>query len=367
MNIAFVIKDNYQNCPPLVRLLWRLSDNGHKVDIFCVGKHLSFKEINKNIKIICVPEAKGIATNFRPLLEIPRLKKALIKFDHAVDICIAFDPYALEAVRQSRTYKKIPVIYYSLELWDEFRFWPQRLFETVGHKILKGIISPQETRLAYLKKKFNLKIQSMIFPNTTYDYFEELDEDQRTLRNQLKYFVYIGGLQKGRAIPQLLEVFGNRIPHSHLIIYGKGTKRFNKRIKYLINSLKYKDNIRINEFLTYPNHYKKIRYMYVGIMLYENISLNYRYCAPNKLYEYSMMGIPILSSNQPHLKNCIEKYGMGICVDPNDVNEIEQGVRMFIDKTDIDVMSNNARQWFIKNGSYDIFFAKFLQFCESII
>ena len=115
-------------------------------------------------------------------------------------------------------------------------------------------------------------------------------------------FVYFGGLQKGRAISQLIEVFCNRVGQAKLIIYGMGRDKDIKDYKVLIDSSKFLYNIEMHEFLQYPEHFKMRNSWHVGIMLYQNISLNYYYCAPNKLYEYTMLGLPILSSNQPHLK-----------------------------------------------------------------
>ena len=46
-----------------------------------------------------------------------------------------------------------------------------------------------------------------------------------------------------------------------------------------------------------------------------NRAINVLYCAPNKLYEYSMFGIPMISNNLPALNFIFSKFEAGICTD----------------------------------------------------
>jgi glycosyltransferase involved in cell wall biosynthesis len=52
-----------------------------------------------------------------------------------------------------------------------------------------------------------------------------------------------------------------------------------------------------------------------GICLIEDISLSDRFCLPNKLFEYIFSGLPVIASNLPDMKNLIQEYEVGICVD----------------------------------------------------
>jgi glycosyltransferase involved in cell wall biosynthesis len=49
----------------------------------------------------------------------------------------------------------------------------------------------------------------------------------------------------------------------------------------------------------------------IGIIPYDNASLNHYYCSPNKLWEYAAAGVPILASPRPVLKHMISTHGIG--------------------------------------------------------
>lgn len=63
-----------------------------------------------------------------------------------------------------------------------------------------------------------------------------------------------------------------------------------------------------------------------GILLYRNDCRNNFYCAPNKLFEYMMMGLPVVAPSFPGLSRLVEGDGVGLCVDPASPREIADAV-----------------------------------------
>jgi glycosyltransferase involved in cell wall biosynthesis len=57
----------------------------------------------------------------------------------------------------------------------------------------------------------------------------------------------------------------------------------------------------------------------IGIVTYPYDGLNNIYCAPNKIFEYVQAGLPVISTDQPPLRNIIEAYEIGILVTNNEV------------------------------------------------
>jgi len=64
----------------------------------------------------------------------------------------------------------------------------------------------------------------------------------------------------------------------------------------------------------------------MGFILFRNTCLNHYYSLPNKLYEYQMAGIPIISSDFPELKRVLTEVGSGLTVNPESVEEIASAV-----------------------------------------
>ena len=88
----------------------------------------------------------------------------------------------------------------------------------------------------------------------------------------------------------------------------------------------------------------------IGLVFYDDFSLNQAFCAPNKIYEYSGFGIPILANKIPGLENTVGKYNAGKCVDfkvddlISAIKEIDNHYEMY---------SNNASALYesVDNGS----------------
>lgn len=59
----------------------------------------------------------------------------------------------------------------------------------------------------------------------------------------------------------------------------------------------------------------------VGIVTYPFQGLNNIYCAPNKLFEYALSGLPVVATNQPPLRRLVESYGIGKLVGEHDTPE----------------------------------------------
>ena len=64
----------------------------------------------------------------------------------------------------------------------------------------------------------------------------------------------------------------------------------------------------------------------IGLLFYRNTCRNNYYCAPNKLYEYMMMGLPIITPNYPGLVPVVEGENVGLCVNPEDPRAIADAV-----------------------------------------
>ena len=58
--------------------------------------------------------------------------------------------------------------------------------------------------------------------------------------------------------------------------------------------------------------------------------LSYWFATPNKMFEYIMAGIPILSTPQPEFRKIVEDYKVGTTADPRIDNSIEKGLNDLI-------------------------------------
>lgn len=94
---------------------------------------------------------------------------------------------------------------------------------------------------------------------------------------------------------------------------------------------KYKNTI-VLPYISAPYHLEVTSHAYIGILMYIPVygqftsPLNSIYCAPNKIYEYSQFGIPMLGNDIPGLKYTIDYHNMGVCLSNIDTYNIKVAI-----------------------------------------
>lgn len=85
----------------------------------------------------------------------------------------------------------------------------------------------------------------------------------------------------------------------------------------------------------------------IGMALYSNDAYfygNYGSLGNTKLFEYMMVGIPVIASDYVLWKEIIDKYKCGICVNPHDKNEIKDAINYLLNNVnEAKIMGDNGR------------------------
>ncbi|MDZ7765466.1 MAG: glycosyltransferase [Melioribacteraceae bacterium] len=83
----------------------------------------------------------------------------------------------------------------------------------------------------------------------------------------------------------------------------------------------------------------------VGVCLIENISISYYHALPNKLFEYIMAGIPVISSSLPQMKKIVEQYNVGVCVDLEKTTDVSNDLNeMLSDESKLETYKDNCKK-----------------------
>lgn len=143
--------------------------------------------------------------------------------------------------------------------------------------------------------------------------------DSPILRNRLKIpqddliFIYQGDISEGRGIDALLSSFSHRsLEGKHLVIMGYGS--LVEQVRAFASQhrcIHYLPPVRPDEVIDYTCGAD------VGLSLILPICLSYEYCLPNKLFEYSIAGIPSIVSDLPVMGEFIDRYSAGWRVKPD--------------------------------------------------
>jgi glycosyltransferase involved in cell wall biosynthesis len=362
LHLCVIAKAPIEQCPPLLRMLRHLLGRGHRADVFCVGGEGRIPDLPEpGPDVIVSPAAPSRCKPLKPLREIRRLAGNIRRHPNRTrwDLAVAYDPYALLAAHRSGVARQIPLAYYSAELWDHPKHWPQRWAERTSRKDVAGVIACQEDRLDLVRQNLRTGAPGIVIPNSCYDYLPQLsdanDPDSQETSGRV-IFSYQGSSHvENRCLRQAVEAFGCVDEDVQLRMQLVGDPENIRTLERLIARTAHPEHFEILGYVPYGEHFRASASADAALMLYRSdVSLNFRYCAPNKLYEYPMLALPVLCSDQTHLRRSVEGEGFGLCVCPTDPQDIARGIRALLDPEKREAMSRRARRWFVTRGRYDL-------------
>lgn len=218
------------------------------------------------------------------------------------------------------------------------------------------VVCCEYNRAHLTKAYFQLKELPVVIPNKfSFDCFD-ISDDEPMIHDikSKKIILYQGVLNyPERKLDELCESI-NYLPNDFVIVI----MGLDSNYKYTLRE-KYESNrVIFLPFCTAPNHLNVTKYAYIGFLSYFSESgsvescINLSYCAPNKVFEYSSFGVPMLANDLPALNGIFAHFKAGICVKdftPSELAKailsIEQnydgynvGAKLFFESVDIDAL-----------------------------
>lgn len=159
-----------------------------------------------------------------------------------------------------------------------------------------------------------------------------------------KVFLYQGALASDRGeLLDVLEWLCDSFPD--LVVAVMGNKNA------IVDKLSARhSNFSYVPFVAPPHHLEVTSHAHIGIAIYKGTAahglspLNAVYCAPNKIFEYSGFGMPMLCNDIPGLRYTVGESDAGICVETINRESVVAAARMLIDK--YEEYSKNAIAFF---------------------
>ena len=103
----------------------------------------------------------------------------------------------------------------------------------------------------------------------------------------------------------------------------------------------------------------------LGICLIEDLCLSYKFCLPNKFFEYAMAGLPILVSDLPEMRKLVEEYDCGVVCESLTPDGIVNGLKKLLSK-DLVKLGKNARKM-AEDHSWDVQEEKLLGLYDKVL
>lgn len=192
-------------------------------------------------------------------------------------------------------------------------------FYTIEKKAIESadlVVSADEQRSNIMEKHYKLKEKPItirnisILPQSYDNRVSNLDKYKDFFLQKRKTIVYSGVISKDRKIDDLVDVIASMNGKYKLLLigYGDGVELIKEKIDYYnMNNILYIGKITYSEMSTILSQCD------IGFLSYPSNGLNNIYCAPNKLFEYASVGLPMVASYNRNIEEKMKKYEIGVC------------------------------------------------------
>lgn len=209
------------------------------------------------------------------------------------------------------------------ELYVEHPLY-MKLLKEYAHNSVKNI-TPEINRAYIYRVLWKLSETPYVIPNKPYFHprnrnIELSGIDNNQISNlKPKIILYQGEIgHSERDLTGLAKAI-NELDNYTLVLMGRD-------YNYVDKLQKINPSIVHIPFLTPPKHLIITSHAHIGIVTYSYLSLNTIYCAPNKIWEYSGFGIPMLGNRIPGLQNTVGNFILGSLVEMDNSKSIIKGI-----------------------------------------
>jgi glycosyltransferase involved in cell wall biosynthesis len=138
--------------------------------------------------------------------------------------------------------------------------------------------------------------------------------------------LYHGTFMPGRALEHLLLSARAFDTGTVLVMIGAENDFFQEVLHPLYRTEHLEHRVFFIPFLPPDEVQRYVASADLGVVIYRNINLNNYFCAPTKLYEFLMAGVPVVLSHFPEMLEFLEEYPVGAAFDPEDPMSIAVAV-----------------------------------------
>ncbi|MDW7731262.1 MAG: glycosyltransferase [Methanolobus sp.] len=329
-----------------------LSKDGHELVVWAVSKNgiptfqqkdgFSIKRISKKMKENSLLGKLEHSPKF-----IYHSIKENADVYHAHDLSTLLECYIASRWNRSK------VIYDSHELF--IRNYNNKnnymnIYYYLEHFLIKkvdSIITVNDFIAEELQQRYNLKKEIVVLMNCP-ALEDENDDDNNCsnddiLKNKAagkQIIIYQGVMQKGRGLIQLVESMKYLDDNYFLLMVGDGPLK--NKIEEVAKEEDIK-NIYFTGLVNFTHLFEYTKMANLGVILFENNSLNNYYASPNKLFEYIHCNLPILAPNYPFISSIVQKYNIGMLIDEIEPKKIADAIK--------NILSDQDRYFFMKSNT----------------
>ena len=268
------------------------------------------------------------------------------------DVLFSNDLDTLTANYYIAKWKKLPLVYDSHEYFTGVpelvnRHRKRNIWKSIERKMVPkvDVMFTVNESIAGLYKE-ELGVKAIVLRNVP-EYFEVVNVDKTKLRQELNlpvnksiYILQGSGINIQRGAEEMVEAM-QFISSGVLLIIGGGDVI--ELLKSMLKQLHLEEKVLIKSKMPQQELRKFTLAADVGLSLDKDLSINYRFSLPNKLFDYIHAGLPVLASDLPEVKRIVEHYNVGMIAKSHDPKELAILLQqMTVDTQQMDQWKHNA-------------------------
>ena len=229
--------------------------------------------------------------------------------------------------------KGIKMIYDSHEYFTETpelvsRPWVQRVWKRIEDFVvpkLKEMITVCDSIAELFEEKYGVKCHVVrnIPPRAALP--PKGDKQALDLPMDKHLLVLQGsGINIQRGAEELVESM-QYLDECYLMVIGGGDVL--PVLKQMVADLRIEERVRFLPRMPYQQMMAYTQLAELGFVLDKDTNLNYRFCLPNKLFDFIQAGVPIVASHLVEIEKIIKKYDIGLFIPDHDPKSIAETIK----------------------------------------
>jgi glycosyltransferase involved in cell wall biosynthesis len=339
-----------------------LAQKGYDVSIIDVEEEQRpFREISQGVPVhhIIIPGWR-CQRHFEVLFFLRALRAFLLSLYYLLrseaDIYHACDVTALPSCYIAAKLRRKPLIYEAYELpLHDVHLSEMGMIRRVFHRLFSrqfpylisscfAVITVSPPIVEEIKRNYqieNVALVRNILPYRTVECTNRLRE-HLGLASHVRIALYQGYLLSDRGLDALVRAAPMLDPDKVIVMMGKGNRQ--PQLEALIQEYNVADRVKIIPPVPYAELLEWTASADIGLTLIPlDYTLNMKMCLPNKLFEYIMAGLPVLSAPLVAVTDIIARYDVGQIVPSLSPDKIATAINnMLADRDSLARMRENA-------------------------
>jgi glycosyltransferase involved in cell wall biosynthesis len=248
---------------------------------------------------------------------------------------------------------------------------PLRRFISKSFDLLERVVVRFFDYVIYTTPFVGQRYQTMKVRSGPVENYPIVKLSETFTRDPQERIIYLGGMSRIRGLAEVVEAFAlvaKKHPGWELCLVGLSRPAsFEQELRDLAGRLGVAANVKFVAWVPYEEKERLSAQASMGIITYLPYPNNTS-CLPNKLFDYMLMGLPVVASNFPLYRDVVETHHCGLTVDPARPQEIARAMAYLIDHPqEARQMGENGRRAVLEKYNWEKESRRLLQIYDTVL